>query len=817
VTLPDGSFLIYTYDDARRLTVITNQAGEKIEFAYDLARNVTAQVTKDSGGTIKRTQTRAYDELSRLLRTIGAATQTTTFGYDNNSNLVTLTDPLNKATNFGFDALNRIITATNPLMGVRNTAYDGQDNVTSESDERSVTTTYVYNGFGEPIQEASPDGGTIVYVRNSAGDVTQKTDARGQVSTSSYDALNRITATTFAGAAAFNITYGYDSTAGGNYGIGRLTSVTDVSGQTALKYDHRGNVAREDRTIGGTLYTTEYKYDLADNLIEIVYPSGRILTYVRDALGRVTSVTTKANAVASPVNVATSIAYMPFGPIASLLHGNALTATFTWDQDYRLSGLVTAQGGTTIQNLTYGYNLADNVTSITDNLAAGRNQTFTLDDLQRLTSAAGAYGSITYTYDAADNRLTRNLSGGPSETFTYGTTNNRLQSAAVTGQPLRSFTTNAAGDITLDDRGAGNTVTIAIGADARPETITVAGTGATTVTYKHNAFGERVSRVESATTTHFHYDQDGRLLAESDGTGSLIREYLWLGDKPLGLVVGPAASATLTFVHADHLERVQKITDAAQAIVWDGQFTPYGRTHAITGTVQNPLRFPGQWADPAANYFYNYMRDYDPTLGRYLGADPLGTRGGRHKYVYAAANPQNNLDRSGAQAISLRGGGLNWVGPLLMGSERVGRAIGNALGRYLVTSMYGGAFADIPEEVQPYSVTVPIPDLPAPAPKLFEIPSVLDIPPSLSRPLEIDPERACGGPLTRPDPMQMAKGGKQNIPNEYSREAEAEHPNDPEKQREFLKAKEKLTSGEEKRKVQRAMKWLQLKHSTRMK
>ena len=47
--------------------------------------------------------------------------------------------------------------------------------------------------------------------------------------------------------------------------------------------------------------------------------------------------------------------------------------------------------------------------------------------------------------DAADNRLTRNLSGGPSETFTYGTTNNRLQSAAITGQPTRNFTTNAAG------------------------------------------------------------------------------------------------------------------------------------------------------------------------------------------------------------------------------------------------------------------------------------------------------------------------------------------------------------------------------------
>ncbi|HEY7609669.1 MAG TPA: RHS repeat-associated core domain-containing protein [Alphaproteobacteria bacterium] len=180
----------------------------------------------------------------------------------------------------------------------------------------------------------------------------------------------------------------------------------------------------------------------------------------------------------------------------------------------------------------------------------------------------------------------------------------------------------------------------------------------------------------------------------SDGTGAVIREYLWLGSKPIGLVVGPATSPTLYFVHADQLDRVQKITDVSQAIVWDGQFTPYGRTHAIAGTIQNPLRFPGQWADPAANYFYNYMRDYDPTLARYLSVDSVRTtrigparlssnpvgelagegpielvtkskRRGRsgtvqispqritsetmNKYGYAGANPINRTDSKGEQ------------------------------------------------------------------------------------------------------------------------------------------------------------------------
>ncbi len=151
-------------------------------------------------------------------------------------------------------------------MGVRTTGYDAQDNITSESDERTIATSYVYNGFAEAIQRRVPTA-----ARSSMSAIRPATSRRrptraAQVVQYGYDALNRVTAATFSGATAFNITYGYDATAGGNFGIGRLTSVADRSGTTAIRYDHRGNVVREDRTIGGVLYTTQYAFDLADNL-----------------------------------------------------------------------------------------------------------------------------------------------------------------------------------------------------------------------------------------------------------------------------------------------------------------------------------------------------------------------------------------------------------------------------------------------------------------------------------------------------------------------------------------------------------------------
>ncbi len=46
-------------------------------------------------------------------------------------------------------------------------------------------------------------------------------------------------------------------------------------------------------TGAGTAKTIAYAYNAADNLTQITYPSGRIVSYVRDATGRITSVTTK--------------------------------------------------------------------------------------------------------------------------------------------------------------------------------------------------------------------------------------------------------------------------------------------------------------------------------------------------------------------------------------------------------------------------------------------------------------------------------------------------------------------------------------------
>ena len=305
---------------------------------------------------------RTLDSLNRVLHNIGGVGQDTAATYDVNGNALTITDPLARVTQVAYDALDRPLQATDPAAGVTTVAYDVQDRLASVTDANAKSTNYVYDGFGRLISEVSPVAGIKVYRYDASGNLTQRVDARGVIANFTYDALDRRLTTTYPGNSAENVTAFYDGSLHG-FGIGQLTTVLDAVGTLNRNYDERGNRILEIRQ-GSINSTTSYAYDDAGRLNSITYPSGWLISYVRDQMGRNTAITAKPPG-GNTFIVVSAITYLPFGPMRALTYGNSLTETRTYDLDYRLTGIAVNGGGSRL-SLTYGYDAANNVKAVTD-------------------------------------------------------------------------------------------------------------------------------------------------------------------------------------------------------------------------------------------------------------------------------------------------------------------------------------------------------------------------------------------------------------------------------------------------------------------
>ena len=167
-------------------------------------------------------------------------------------------------------------------------------------------------------------------------------------------------------------------------------------------------------------------------------------------------------------------------------------------------------------------------------------------------------------------------------------------------------------------------------------------TGQRRAAYRYNALGERARKLGTR-VTYYHYDLEGRLLAETDASGETRAEYLYLGNEPLAL----SRSGQLYYYHNDHLGTPQKLTDGAGQVVWSASYRPFGEASIRAGYVTQNLRFPGQYYDEESGLHYNYFRYYDAGTGRYITSDPIGLAGGINPYLYVGANPLKWIDPLG--------------------------------------------------------------------------------------------------------------------------------------------------------------------------
>ncbi|MBI4692980.1 MAG: BrnT family toxin [Gammaproteobacteria bacterium] len=544
-----------------------------------------------------------------------------------------------------------------------------------------ISTGYVYNGFSNLRQVTSPDTGVTVYRYDTAGNRISQTDSRafGQGNltiTYEFDALSRLHTINYPTPSAIDVILTYDENDNGQNGRGRLTTVVDEAGTTKFKYDARGNVREKSFTFTGesVAYVTSYTYTAADQVWTITYPlTQRVVTYQRNSMGQITGITSRLPNESSDTVIISQGVYEPFGPLHSWIYGSGshqVAATDTHDLSYRIMRSTHDY----VLDREYTIDVADNVRHVHDYLLSGNEQDFNYDTLDRLTNAQVPQNPAkNYEYDYVGNRTRE---ANTNEIYSYYTDPaNKHLNWLNTNQPGTTPTTSsfsrtydAVGNLSSKlqlqvPTGFSNPEWFAYGyGDSNRLTWVLHNDNSNNQDYmvtSHNWRGQPVADVYGTgafgPVTGIEYLQTDEqahplLVGRAAPTNAWAQEFIYLNDLAVAYYLYDAngAASGPYFIHSNHLGAPVKVTDSLGGTVVNMQYDAFGERTVLSSSIQPPrLGLPWQTYTQQGWFVHNYFREYDPSTGRYLEADPIGLAGGINPYVYVGANPLKFIDRLG--------------------------------------------------------------------------------------------------------------------------------------------------------------------------
>ena len=378
--IPNGSGVQAAVGDAGIATT-SNQ--------FDAFGNLTKTLNPRGTAT-----TMSYDAIGQLLTSLqsdasGGSLSTVSFTYESGGKVSKQTNPLGGVSLFSYTQTGQPLTRQNADGTTQQWLYLTDGRLSKETFPNGSTRTFAYDDFNRTITTSLRDTAgnllaTEIQTFDRRGNLLQKLDAEGFVTSTAYDALNRVVF--IAGPPSVNnsaqqkVTHHYDAT-----GL-RRTATNALGEQTTTLSDAEARpVSIEIASANGTIVrSTSYVY-AADH---------QSVVSVQGLPG--TNSTTFTDLQGKPVLV--------------------------WNAD----------GTGTISR----YDVVGNLISATDEL--GRTTLFAYDGLNRLiqqTLPDG--GSLSFAYDAAGNLLKRQMPGNVIWSATYDAASRKLaekltQNASVT-------------------------------------------------------------------------------------------------------------------------------------------------------------------------------------------------------------------------------------------------------------------------------------------------------------------------------------------------------------------------------------------------
>ncbi len=672
-----GYTTYYAYDGNLRLTAVTPAVGNPTTYWYASDNSYKRETrgsfytnyyydgfgrpagTSDSKGITTDIKYKSYEVKDYSTSNIGDRVNYDYFGrpmtvihQDNSSILysyagsnVTVTDESANTTRLYYNAFGnpeeKLLVKVNDATGVDTTyTYNLLGSITGVN-LGSVPRTFTYDGKNFLTSEASPERGNITYRRDYVGNMISKTDGLGAV-TYSYDNIYRLKTVNYGSG---TVTFGYD-------GANNRTSMINPAASIYYTYDEANRLTAKGEVVGGRSYSMGYSYDGNDNMTNIYYPSGTQITYQYNANNQIISATSLGQGVTS-VNYCTTAPCIGLPSSFTISPGLGGLTTQMQYTPRNLTSRITV--GASVLNLAYVYDTRRNLSQLIDYVTPASSQSMSYDGLNRLAVFNGAWGSGSFSYYANGDRYLKTVAGISTN---YYYSNNKV-TTAVGGEPF-SFLYNGAGDaVTING--------ISLSYD-RLHNLT-SYNSSLPASFGYDGDGMRVTKTYNRKTTVYHYDKEGKIIAESDGaTGAQIADYAYLNGKLLAKILpGPAGY----IYHTDPAGTPVAITNPAGTVVWRADYKPFGQEQSIIGTIENNDRFVGKEKDKETGLQYFGARYMKNEIGRFISPDPVGpvdpktskTNYGMltspqklNVYAYALNNPFKYFDANGKWAEDVHSG-----------------------------------------------------------------------------------------------------------------------------------------------------------------
>ncbi len=612
ITNPDGTHVFYDYDTQGRLKTTQLDGGaQALTYSYDVASMRITDAQNNS-------QTLKFDDAGRIIRTNGPQGQVGLAQFNVNGQVAAVAEVGGGGATFGYDAAGNTNQSTDPTGASQTLAYDATANGLAQfTDAKGNGFTNTFDANGNAAKTTMADGSTATYGYDANGNLIQSIDRNGLVTRTSYNGRGLVTQVVAADGSTTS--YTYDTHA-------NLLTATNASGTITMSYDGADRLTRITYPDGRFL---QYGYNTGGQRTQMVDNTGFTTNYSYDAVGRLFTVTDASG------QLITHYSYNTLGQLARKDEGNGNHT----DYSYNASGQLTlisnvAADGSVNSSYAYTYDLLGRRTTLTTLEGV---TTYGYDGDSRLSSVTLPDGRvITYSYDAAGNRVQVNDAGSVSA---Y-TTNNLNEYTSAAGA-INTFDT--AGNL-ISSTGPSGTTTYTYDALGRLASLTNSGG---TWSYEYDALGNRSASVHNGQRTEFLVDPSGlgNVVGTYDGNGALTAHYTY----GLGLTSQVGAGNQTSYYDFDATGSTVGLSSTAGSYVDSYSYLPFGELRSATQGVANPFQFNGEVGVQADGSGLNFMRAryYDPSVGRFTQADPAGLAGGSNLYAYAYNNPVSLADPTG--------------------------------------------------------------------------------------------------------------------------------------------------------------------------